>query len=145
MPAATEAGPELESYMSRHLTLRFAVLTAVTAGALFTPATAALADNPTPATTTTSGPSDAAKKRAEAAKEAEATKAPEQKEAAVAEARKAEDAKRMPRGGVAAGEAVAGDSATGTAALAGSAAGALLLAGAGTFVVRRRSAARREG
>jgi hypothetical protein len=64
------------------------------------------------------------------------------------EARKAAEAQKtggkdLPRGGVAAGEAPAQDDNTGT--LIGSATGALLLAGAGTYVLRRRSTARREG
>ncbi len=46
-----------------------------------------------------------------------------------------------PRGGVAAGERPAGSGDNSTALLAGSTAGAALLAGAGTFVLRRRSAA----
>ncbi|WP_330291419.1 sortase-dependent protein [Streptomyces sp. NBC_00576] len=132
--------------MSRRLTLRplstlrIAVLTGVAAGALLVPATAAFATDPTP----TPGASDAtpadkealAKKKAEDArtlKEAEARKA--------AEAQKA-GGKDFPRGGVAAGEAPAQDDNTGT--LIGSATGALLLAGAGTYVLRRRTTARRD-
>ena len=125
MPAATEAGPELESYMSRmprRLTLRFAVLTAV-AGT----------------------DSDAAKEKEDLARKVKEDAAQKRKEAAVAEARKGAAEKRMPRGGVNAGEAVVKDGGTSTTALAGSAAGALLLAGAGTFVIRRRAAGRREG
>ncbi|MDQ0931291.1 hypothetical protein [Streptomyces turgidiscabies] len=129
--------------MSRRLTLRplrIAVLTGVAAGALLVPATAAFADStPTPSATD-STPADKealAKKKAEDArtlKEAEARKA--------AEAQKA-GGKDYPRGGVAAGEAPAEDNNTGT--LIGSATGALLLAGAGTYVLRRRTAARRDG
>ncbi|MFJ1805189.1 MULTISPECIES: sortase-dependent protein [unclassified Streptomyces] len=127
--------------MSRRLTLRLAVLSALAGGALLAPATAAVADDPTPAASaTTAEDSAVAKRKAEADK---AAKAKEAKEAA----RKAGADNQLPRGGVAAGEAVteAGNSGTGTAALAGSAAGALLLAGAGTFVVRRRTTARRNG
>lgn len=128
--------------MSRRLTLRplsslrIAVLTGVAAGALLVPATAAFAEDPTPTPEATDlAPSD---KEALAKKQAEDAKA---KEAALAEARKAKEAgKDYPRGGVAAGEAPADDN---TAALVGSATGALLLAGAGTIVVRRRTAARR--
>ncbi|MFH8468352.1 hypothetical protein [Streptomyces sp. NPDC017991] len=130
--------------MSRRLTLRplrIAVLTGVAAGALLVPATAAFATDPTPtpgATDSTSADKEAlAKKKAEDArtlKEAEARKA--------AEAQKA-GGKDYPRGGVAAGEAPAQDDNTGT--LIGSATGALLLAGAGTYVLRRRTTARREG
>ncbi|MFH9684859.1 hypothetical protein ACH4LE_00735 [Streptomyces sp. NPDC017413] len=46
-----------------------------------------------------------------------------------------------PRGGVAAGERPAGSGDNSTAVLAGSAAGTALLAGVGTIVLRRRSAA----
>ncbi|MFD6290442.1 hypothetical protein [Streptomyces sp. NPDC060205] len=130
--------------MVRRLTLRplrIAVLTGVAAGALLVPATAAFATDPTPtpgATDSTKADREAlAKKKAEDArtlKEAEARKA--------AEAQKA-GGKDYPRGGVAAGEAPAQDDNTGT--LIGSATGALLLAGAGTYVLRRRTTARREG
>ncbi|MET7694334.1 sortase-dependent protein [Streptomyces sp. NPDC005483] len=130
--------------MSRRLTLRplrIAVLTGVAAGALLVPATAAFATDPTPtpgATESTPADKEAlAKKKAEDArtlKEDEARKA--------AEAQKA-GGKDYPRGGVAAGEAPAQDDNTGT--LIGSATGALLLAGAGTYVLRRRTTARREG
>ncbi|MGW3633788.1 sortase-dependent protein [Streptomyces sp. NPDC005122] len=130
--------------MSRRLTLRplrIAVLTGVAAGALLVPATAAFATDATPTPgATDSTPADRealAKKKAEDArtlKEAEARKA--------AEAQKA-GGKDYPRGGVAAGEAPAQDDNTGT--LIGSATGALLLAGAGTYVLRRRTTARREG
>ncbi|SHI25247.1 hypothetical protein [Streptomyces sp. 3214.6] len=150
MPAATEAGPELESYMSRmprRLTLRFAVLTAVAASALLAPAGAALADGPTPSASAVMGTddSDAAKEKEDLAKKLEEDAAQKRKAAAVDEARKGEAEKRMPRGGVDAGEAVVEDGGTSTTALAGSAAGALLLAGAGTVVIRRRAAGRREG
>lgn len=131
--------------MSRRLTLRplrplrLAVLTGVVAGALLVPASAAFATDPTPtpgATDLTPEGKEALEKKAEdarTAKEAEARKA---------EAAKAGSAQDYPRGGVAAGEAPAGDN-TGT--LIGSATGALLLAGAGTYVLRRRTTARREG
>ncbi|MFD9429891.1 hypothetical protein [Streptomyces sp. NPDC060002] len=138
MPAATEAGLELESYMSRRPILRLAVLTALAGGALLAPATAALAADPSPAASALTDGTDTTvdEKKAEDAKTKE--------EAAVA-ARKAEAAKQLPRGGVDAGEAPAGGSGSGTTALVGSAAGALLLAGAGTFVVRRRAAGRPTG
>ncbi|MEW2120056.1 sortase-dependent protein [Streptomyces sp. NPDC005474] len=131
--------------MSRRLTLRplrIAVLTGVAAGALLVPATAAFATDPTPtprATDLTPEGKDAlAKKKAEDArmsKEAEARKA---------EAAKSASGKDYPRGGVAAGEAPAQDD-NNTSTLIGSATGALLLAGAGTYVLRRRTAARRDG
>ncbi|MFJ9153504.1 hypothetical protein ACIRP7_36970 [Streptomyces sp. NPDC102270] len=126
--------------MSRRLTLRplrIAVLTGVAAGALLVPATAAFATDPTPtpgATDSTPADKEAlAKKKAEDARTLKARKA--------AEAQKA-GGKDYPRGGVAAGEAPAQDDNTGT--LIGSATGALLLAGAGTYVLRRRTTARRE-
>ncbi|MFF2999516.1 sortase-dependent protein [Streptomyces sp. NPDC057950] len=129
--------------MSRRLTprpLRIAVLTGVAAGALLVPATAAFATDQTPtpgATDSTSADKEAvAKKKAEDArtlKEAEARKAAESQKAG---------GKDYPRGGVAAGEAPAQDDNTGT--LIGSATGALLLAGVGTYILRRRTTARRE-
>ncbi len=133
--------------MSRRLTLRplrslrVAVLTGVAAGALLVPATAAFATDPTPspgATDLTQADKEAlAKKKAEDARTL--------KEAAARKAMEAQKAggKDYPRGGVAAGEAPAQDDNTG--ALVGSATGALLLAGAGTYVLRRRTTARREG
>ncbi|WP_066956747.1 LPXTG cell wall anchor domain-containing protein [Streptomyces lushanensis] len=144
---------------SRHHRTRLAVLTAVTACALLVPVSAAVASDraSVPSATTTERPVPADKaaelKRAEAAKAEAAKKAgvPEdssREEIRKAEALKAEAAKRasadgnLPRGGVAAGEAPAED--TGATTLAGSVAGALLLAGAGTFVLRRRAAERRD-
>ncbi|MEV7425643.1 MULTISPECIES: hypothetical protein [unclassified Streptomyces] len=136
--------------MSRHLGLRAAVLSAVAAGALLVPTSAAFASSdPTPV------PADQAPSTAPAGKRAEDAAAADKKaeDAAAAKAgisreeyKKMQDLKTgraaqpAPRGGVAAGEAPAADS--GFAALAGTAAGGLLLAGAGTFVLRRRSAER---
>ncbi|WP_327694517.1 hypothetical protein [Streptomyces sp. NBC_00459] len=129
--------------MSRRLTLRplrIAVLTGVAAGALLVPASAAFASDPTP----TPGATDATPADKEALEKKRAEDARTLKEA---EARKAREAQKLgkdyPRGGVDAGEAPAQDDNTGT--LIGSATGALLLAGAGTYVLRRRTAARREG
>ncbi|MFE2219385.1 sortase-dependent protein [Streptomyces canus] len=130
--------------MSRRLTLRplrIAVLTGVAAGALLVPATAAFATDPTPSP----GATDATPADKEALEKKRAEDARTLKEA---EARKAMEAQKTggtgyPRGGVAAGEAPAKDDNTGT--LIGSATGALLLAGAGTYVLRRRTTARREG
>ncbi|MDQ0779288.1 hypothetical protein QF026_007754 [Streptomyces aurantiacus] len=119
--------------MSRHHTLRLAVLTAVAAGAMLVPVSAAVADDPTP--TQTASPSDDGPTLKE--------KTAADKKAKELEARKAAAGKDLPRGGVAAGEAPADDN--GVTTLAGSAAGALLLAGAGTYVLRRRSAARHNG
>ncbi|MFJ1971132.1 hypothetical protein ACIO93_20880 [Streptomyces sp. NPDC087903] len=137
--------------MSRHLTLRLAVLTAVAAGALLVPATAAVADDPSaaPSASATDKPTASQKaaadrKRAEAAKRASASKSLSPEELKKLEAIKAGSGKDdTPRGGVAAGEAPADDS--DVAPLVGSATGALLLAGAGTFVLRRRAAGRRNG
>ncbi|MEV7679154.1 hypothetical protein AB0O64_11450 [Streptomyces sp. NPDC088341] len=147
--------------MPRHNRLRSAVLTAVAAGALLVPVSAAVASDKTPAPSAsasvterpTTADKDAERKRAEAAK-AEAARAEAAKRAGTSkdlspeEIRKAEAAKaasvgNAPRGGVDAGEAPAAGN-TGVTTLVGSAAGALLLAGAGTFVLRRRSAERRD-
>ncbi|MGW1714411.1 sortase-dependent protein [Streptomyces sp. NPDC002156] len=129
--------------MSRRLTLRplstlrIAVLTGVAAGALLVPASAAFATDSTP--TPSASDLTPADKEALAKKKAEDARALKE-----AEALKAQEAQKLgkgyPRGAVAAGEAPAGDN-TGT--LIGSATGALLLAGAGTYVVRRRTTARR--
>ncbi|MEU8868611.1 hypothetical protein, partial [Streptomyces umbrinus] len=90
--------------MSRQLTLRFAVLTAVATGAMLVPVGAAVADDPTPTPTAATGEDKtAAEKKAEDAKKAKEL-----------EARKAAAAKDLPKGGVAAGEAPAGDTGTGT-------------------------------
>jgi hypothetical protein len=138
--------------MSRHLTLRFAVLTAVATGAMLVPAAAAVASEGTAAPIAAQEAKKAASatpspKEEKETKEAESTE--KEKKAAAEKARIAEkeaaDGKpeALPRGGVDAGEAPAAD--TGITTLAGSVTGALLLAGAGTFVLRRRSAERRDG
>ncbi|WP_405767449.1 sortase-dependent protein [Streptomyces sp. NBC_01538] len=131
--------------MSRRLTLRplrIAVLTGVAAGALLVPATAAFATDPTP----TPGATDLTPegKEALAKKKAEDARTSKEAEARKAEAAKAASGKDYPRGGVAAGEAPAQDD-NNTGTLIGSATGALLLAGAGTYVLRRRTAGRRDG
>ncbi|GGS44680.1 hypothetical protein F2B00_09035 [Streptomyces parvus] len=130
-------------------TLRAAVLAAVAAGAVLVPSAAASADaSPKPSAPVEATP---APERSEAAAEAPENAAP-----AVtprvnvagdrpAPAPKAAAPAVTPRGGVAAGERPAGSGDNSTALLAGSAAGAALLAGAGTFVLRRRSAAGRNG
>lgn len=117
--------------MSLRTTLRTAVLTAAAAGAVLLPTAAAVADGgpatpaPTPSVAAPSAtPSEAA--------EPSATAPP-----AVAEPG------TMPRGGVDAGERPV-KAADGTASY-GSAAGAVLLAGACALVLRRRSAAQRNG
>ncbi|GAA3851389.1 hypothetical protein GCM10023084_02060 [Streptomyces lacrimifluminis] len=128
--------------MSRRLTLRplrIALLTGVAAGALLVPASAALAATPTPTPAATdSTPAD---KEALEKKKAEDARTRKAEEARKAEAVKA--GKDYPRGGVAAGEAPAQDD--NSATLIGSATGALLLAGAGTYVLRRRTTARNDG
>ncbi|MFI1209580.1 hypothetical protein ACH4UV_18430 [Streptomyces sp. NPDC020802] len=117
--------------MSHRHTLRLAVLTAVAAGAMLVPAAAAVADDPTPSATE-------GKDGLTAKEKADADRKTKEREA-----RKAQAAKDLPRGGVAAGEAPA--EGNGSTALIGSATGALLLAGAGTVVLRHRSAGRRDG
>ncbi|MCQ1582170.1 hypothetical protein [Streptomyces parvus] len=136
-------------------TLRAAVLAAVAAGAVLVPSAAAFAD----ASSKPSAPVEAtpAPERSEAAAEAPEDAAPAvtPRGGVAAGDRPAPAPKRAvpseaapavtPRGGVAAGERPAGSGDNSTALLAGSAAGAALLAGAGTFVLRRRSAAGRNG
>ncbi|WP_327111943.1 hypothetical protein OG206_03215 [Streptomyces sp. NBC_01341] len=124
--------------MSRPI-VRTAVLTALAAGAVLLPSAAALADGtPTPV------PAEPA---TASAAPAERTATPEPRQAArtgrPTPAPEPMPASRMPRGGVDAGERPAQDAA-GTA-LYGTAAGAVLLAGAGVLVVRRRTAAQRNG
>ncbi|WP_069169692.1 LPXTG cell wall anchor domain-containing protein [Streptomyces griseus] len=112
--------------MSSRSFLRTTLLGLVAAGAVLAPAAAAVADDsPTPATDrqATSSP----------APRSTPTQVPS---AAVTEA---DTTRPMPRGGVAAGERPVADTGSATA-LYGSAAGAVLLAGAGTIVLRRRSA-----
>ncbi|MFD3519824.1 hypothetical protein [Streptomyces sp. NPDC058653] len=143
--------------MSHRHRLSLAVLPAVVAGAMFVPVSAAVASEAaqTPVTSVADEPptdkTAEEKKAADAEKAAEDQKTLEMKKAEDAKKAKAgviseEDAKKAkagqyPKGPVAAGEAPAADG--GSATLVGSAAGALLLAGAGTFVVRRRSVGRR--
>lgn len=135
---------------------RLAVLSAVAAGAMLLPVSAAVASDRAPASSASvadeSPKDEATKKKEDAAKKAAAQREAEavkkglpsdqlsagEKEKADA-ARKAA-AKQAPRGGVAAGEAPAED--TSSTTLVGSAVGVLLLAGAGTYVLRRRSAER---
>ncbi|MFD3655229.1 hypothetical protein [Streptomyces sp. NPDC058620] len=118
--------------MSLRTTLRTAVLTTVATGAVLLPSAAAVADGtPTPVPTASVATPAPASEGTEPS--ATATPAP------------AESLRpgTMPRGGVDAGERpVRGTQDT---ALYGSAAGAVLLAGAGALVLRRRSAAQRNG
>ncbi|MBL3803222.1 MULTISPECIES: hypothetical protein [Streptomyces] len=119
--------------MSLRPTLRTAVLTATALGAVLLPSTAAVADSgASPVPTVDSGADTP-------------TPAPDSRRAERAESPDAEPVPRgtVPRGGVDAGERPA--ESAGATALYGSAAGAVLLAGAGTLVVRRRSAAQRNG
>lgn len=137
--------------MSHRLSLRTAVLAAVAVGAVLAPAGAAFAsDSPKPVPTK---PNDATKTSAPpSAMPSDAPRggvaagnrpAPSRLSPTPVPAQMAGATPHsVPRGGVAAGERPAGNSGD-TTALAGSAAAAVLLAGAGTFVVRRRSAANR--
>ncbi|MFF7493628.1 hypothetical protein [Streptomyces rubiginosohelvolus] len=135
-------------------TLRAVVLAAVAAGAVLVP-TAAFADaSPKPSAPVAATP---APERSEAASEAPQDAAPavtprggvaagDRPAPAPKQAAPAEAAPSVtPRGGVAAGERQAGNSDNSTALLAGSVAGTALLAGAGTLVLRRRSAAGHNG
>ncbi|MEU9062806.1 hypothetical protein AB0D13_29085 [Streptomyces sp. NPDC048430] len=118
--------------MSLRPTLRTAVLATVGLGAVLLPSTVAVAD----ATPT----------RAAAERSATPTPAPEgaePTELATPVPAESVPAGTVPRGGVDAGERPA--QGAGDTALYGSAAGAVLLAGAGVLVLRRRSAAQRNG
>ncbi|MFI7286178.1 hypothetical protein ACIBRY_05900 [Streptomyces anulatus] len=127
------------------LTLRAAVLAAVAAGAVLVPSAAAFADaSPKPSEPAvvdlSSKPSEAPTK---APKDAGPAVTPRGGVAAgdrPAPAPKEAGPAVTPRGGVAAGERPAG-SGDNAAVLAGSVAGTALLAGVGTIVLRRRSAA----
>ncbi|MEV6075639.1 hypothetical protein AB0L80_11115 [Streptomyces sp. NPDC052069] len=150
--------------MTARLTLRTVVLAAVAAGAVLAPSAAAFADStPKPATPRvektpspvaeqpTARPADsgAGDRPAPAVKPRGGVAAGDRPAPAVktrGDAGAGESAAPAvkPRGGVAAGERPAGGGDS-TTALVGSAAGAMLLAGAGTIVLRRRSAAHRNG
>ncbi|MGC5542201.1 hypothetical protein OH733_03815 [Streptomyces griseus] len=133
-------------------TLRAAVLAAVAAGAVLVPSAAAFADaspKPSePAAVTTPSP-ERSEAAAEAPRDAAVPSAVPRGGVAAGD-RPAPAAKEAapavtPRGGVAAGERPAGSGDNSAAVLAGSVAGAALLAGAGTLVLRRRSAAGHNG
>ncbi|MER5359645.1 hypothetical protein [Streptomyces sp. NPDC002785] len=138
--------------MHHRLSLRTVVLAAVAVGAVLVPSTTAFADS-APASPAPSVEPSAAAARAGATTAptpgAEPSVVPRGGVAAGDSPAPAVErpaaAKRSagaaPRGGVAAGERPAGTSGDSTTALAGSATAALLVAGAGTFVLRRRSAA----
>ncbi|MFJ6615484.1 hypothetical protein ACIQPT_34995 [Streptomyces sp. NPDC091289] len=140
----------MTAFTSR-LTLRAAVLAAVAAGAVLVPSTAAFADaSPKPSEPASAAPSpERSKAAADAPKEAAPAVTPrggvaagDRPTPAPKEAGPEEAAPAVtPRGGVAAGERIAGSGDNSTTVLAGSVAGAALLAGAGTLVLRRRSAA----
>ncbi|GAA2924483.1 MULTISPECIES: LPXTG cell wall anchor domain-containing protein [Streptomycetaceae] len=120
-------------------TLRAAVLTAVAAGAVLLPSAAAFADDaPRPKPSATPTPSAVPTEAPQPGEAAEPTRVP------TAVPADAVPPGTLPRGGVAAGERAAGETG-GSTALYGSAAGAVLLAGAGTLVLRRRSAAHGNG
>ncbi|MEU1214554.1 hypothetical protein ACFYSH_09150 [Streptomyces sp. NPDC005791] len=119
--------------MSLRPTLRIVALATAAVGAVLLPSGVAAADTtPTPEPTAlTATPAPAP----EGAEPSEAAAKPVPAESV--------PAGTMPRGGVDAGERPAGEA--GSTALYGSAAGTVLLAGAGAFVLRRRSAAQRNG
>ncbi|MDQ0792842.1 hypothetical protein [Streptomyces sp. B1I3] len=130
--------------MSSRSTLRTALLGLVAAGAVLAPAASAVAsDSPKPAATA----ADRTATPSPVPEGTEPTEAPQAAEPSTAPAPARAEADRtpaLPRGGVAAGErpVVGTDAAT---TLYGPAAGAVLLAGVATFVLRRRSAAHRNG
>nr|WP_104791504.1 hypothetical protein [Streptomyces sp. QL37]PPQ62129.1 hypothetical protein C5F59_01760 [Streptomyces sp. QL37] len=130
--------------MSLRPTLRTAVLATVGLGAVLLPSAVAVADD-TPAR---AAAEQSATSTPEPAERSEApSPAPEGAEPTVTAATpvpaESVPAGTVPRGGVDAGERPAQGS--GDTALYGSAAGAVLLAGAGVLVLRRRSAAQRNG
>ncbi|MGW0790576.1 hypothetical protein ACWD04_20595 [Streptomyces sp. NPDC002911] len=121
--------------MSLRPTLRTVVLATAAIGAVLLPSGVAAAD-----ATPTAAPTELAATPAPAP----APEGAEPSEAATPVPAESVPAGTMPRGGVAAGERPAGEA--GDTALYGSAAGAALLAGVGgAFVLRRRSAAQRNG
>lgn len=131
--------------MSHRSTLRATVLVAFAAGAVLVPSAAAFTtDSPKPTAPSTEQPTP---RPAESAPTTASPAPPTAPPAAVPSAVPSEVGQqptRAPRGGVAAGEQPAG-SEGGSGALYGSAACAVLMAGAGTIVLRRRSAAQRNG
>lgn len=136
--------------MSPRPSLRSALLAALAAGAVLVPATSAFADSaPAKPSSASAEPSAAARPAASAepAQSARPSAVPRGGVAAGDRPSAAPSAvpATAPRGGVAAGERPAGGSNDGTAALVGTALGAVLVAGAGTVVLRRRSAAARLG
>ncbi|MFJ8982369.1 LPXTG cell wall anchor domain-containing protein [Streptomyces sp. NPDC102282] len=138
--------------MSLRPTLRTAVLAAAAIGAVLLPSAAAVADGTPavkpPAEKTESPTPTPAPEGAEAGAATPAP-APEGAEQSATAAPVPADSVRpgtVPRGGVAAGELPAGDTGSASDTVPyGSAAGIALLAGAGVLVLRRRSAAQRNG
>ncbi|MEE1845829.1 hypothetical protein ABZ776_21645 [Streptomyces sp. NPDC007076] len=128
--------------------LRTAVLAAVAAGAVLVPSAAAFADaspsTPSVERSAAAGTNGGAGATPEAAQPSAVPRGGVAAGDSPAPAVK-RPGSAAPRGGVAAGERPAGTSGDSTTMIAGSAAGALLLAGAGTVVLRRRSAAQRNG
>ncbi|OKJ45122.1 MULTISPECIES: hypothetical protein [unclassified Streptomyces] len=123
--------------MRHRSTLRTAVLAAVAAGAVLVPSAAAFADSSAPvaspsASTTGKGTSESPVLIKDGSKPVPRINLGESSPAPRG---------AVPRGGVAAGERPVAASGDNTTVLAGSAAAALLVAGAGTFVLRRRGAA----
>lgn len=123
--------------------LRAAVVALGVTGAVLAPATAALAtDEPTrPATEAKPEPTTAPEEGADRDEAAEGT----DRTPAKPEPTRAPEDATIPRGGVAAGERPASPAPGSDAALYGTAAGTVLLAGAGTYVLRRRAGAQHNG
>ncbi|MFJ8864294.1 LPXTG cell wall anchor domain-containing protein [Streptomyces sp. NPDC102473] len=136
--------------MSLRPTLRTAVLAAAAIGAVLLPSAAAVADG-TPAVKPPAEKTESPTPAPEGAEAGAATPtpAPEGAEQSATAAPVPADSVRpgtVPRGGVAAGELPAGDTGSASDTVPyGSAAGIALLAGAGVLVLRRRSAAQRNG
>ncbi|WP_406466027.1 LPXTG cell wall anchor domain-containing protein [Streptomyces sp. NBC_00111] len=136
--------------MSLRPTLRTAVLAAAAIGAVLLPSAAAVADG-TPAVKPPVEKTESPTPAPEGAEAGAATPAPapEGAEQSATAAPVPADSVRpgtVPRGGVAAGELPAGDTGSASDTVPyGSAAGIALLAGAGVLVLRRRSAAQRNG
>ncbi|MER5460695.1 hypothetical protein ABT010_08385 [Streptomyces sp. NPDC002668] len=135
--------------MSHRLSLRALVVATAVAGAVIVPSTAAFADTtPTPrATEPAPEPTRGSGIVTAPPQERMPSAVPRGGVAAGDKPAPARGGKRAaaPRGGVNAGERPAGSASGNTTALAGSAAALALVVGAGTFVVRRRSASHRNG
>ncbi|MFF9569056.1 hypothetical protein [Streptomyces sp. NPDC014685] len=134
--------------MPNRLSLRTVVLAAVAAGAVLVPSAPAFADA-TPSPSTPSVERSAGTPAADAQPSVVPLGGVAAGDSPSPAPAVAEDGSKRrnlaPRGGVDAGERIAGTPGDNTTAIAGSATAALLLAGAGTVVLRRRSAAQRNG